>query len=59
MARCDRHGTIYKRHKFNKGVCRCGAKQLDHLRAVANRRAQRKVAKAVMQEIKRKLKRGN
>lgn len=45
MATCIRVGITYKRHKFKNGLCKCGVKQVEHLRAVANRRERRKAAR--------------
>ena len=45
MSTCVRGGTTYKRHKYKKGVCKCGAVQHEQLRALRNRRARRKAEK--------------
>jgi len=44
MARCDRgNGITYLHHKYKDGVCEfCGAKQVNQLRALANRREKRR-----------------
>ena len=43
MAKCDRAGVVYKRHKFNNGKCeRCGASQLQASVDRAKRRANRR-----------------
>jgi hypothetical protein len=43
---CIRKGNTYKRHKFKHGLCKCGAQQVEHRRAVANRRERRRAARA-------------
>jgi hypothetical protein len=43
MARCERGGIVYFRHKFKSGTCsKCGITQVEHHRVLANNRARRK-----------------
>jgi hypothetical protein len=40
MAMCNRHGVVYKRHRFKHGKCtKCGASQLQASRDREQRRA--------------------
>ena len=46
MARCIRSGNRYKRHQYRNGICRkCGAKQAERLKELAQKRAKRMAEK--------------
>jgi hypothetical protein len=46
MARCELNGVTWMRHKYRDGACkRCGVGQVKMIRAAANRREKRKLAR--------------